>query len=268
MAAWAMECYEKGIISRDQIDGIDLRWGNVEAVKQLLIKISQREGIGRLFAGGVKRASEAIGGEAPAIGVYTMKGATPRSHDHRSRWHELFDTCVSSTSTLEISGGYSLPVKSFGWPDLEQSFSHADISIACARINGWYLLLDSLVLCRFCAVDPGLTAATVNAVTGWELDTDQILIIGKRIANRLRMFNLLNGLDISTEKPSQRYGSTPMDGPHKGKGIMDNWSLMIKNYYREMGWEVHTGKPLAETLISLGLEELVQDLDKIKKSKN
>ena len=263
LIAWAMECYEKGIITREQLDGIDLRWGNVEAVKQILTKICRREGVGNLLAEGVKRASEAIGGEAPSIGIYTMKGATPRSHDHRSRWHELFDTCVSSTSTLEISGGLSLPIKHFGGSQAGHSFSHSEVSTACARINGWFLFIDSLVLCRFCAVDPKLTAATVNTVTGWDLDNEKILAIGKRIANQLRMFNLLHGLDISTEKPSPRYGSTPVDGPHQGKGIMKNWSLMVENYYHEMGWHRKNGRPLAQTLRTLGLEDLVQDLDKI-----
>jgi len=252
---WVMECYEKGILTREQIGGLDMKWGNVEAVREMLIRISRREGFGGLLAEGVKRASEEIGGEAPNLGVYTMKGSTPRGHDHRGRWYELFETCVSSTSTLEFSGG-SVPTQVFGWPPVGISFSPWEIPASAARINGWFLFLDSLVLCRFCAVDPELTARTVNAITGWDLDPEGILRIGKRIANQLRIFNLRHGLDVSAEMPSPRYGSTPVDGPNQGKSIMAYWEFMKENYYEAMGWDKETGVPHDHTLQALGLEDL------------
>ena len=83
---WLMECYEKGILTKRDTDGIEMNWGNVESVKAILNKISNREGIGDLLAEGVKRASERIGGEAVKIAVCTRKGSTPRGHDHRGRW--------------------------------------------------------------------------------------------------------------------------------------------------------------------------------------
>jgi aldehyde:ferredoxin oxidoreductase len=62
------------------------------------------------------------------------------------------------------------------------------------------------------------------------------------------------------ERPSKRYGSIPVDGPAKGKNIMEKWPQMVENYYRLMGWEPKTGKPLPETLRQLGLEEIIKDL--------
>ncbi len=262
VVGWVMECYEKGLLTRDQLDGVDMKWGNVEAVREMLIKISRREGCGNLLAEGVKRASEEIGGDAVNLGVYTMKGAVPRGHDHRNRWYEMFDTCVSSTSTIEASGGM-VPTQIFGWPAVGNSYDPWVVSTSNAKINGWFVFLDSLVLCRFCTSDPGVTADVVNAITGWNLDPHEILRIGKRIVNQLRMFNLLHGLDIRLERPSPRYGETPVDGPSKDLSIMDHWEFMVENYYEMMGWERNTGKPLPETLKALGLGDLISDLRRI-----
>jgi len=262
--AWVMECYEKDIVTRKQLDGIDMKWGHVEAVKEMLIKISNRDGIGDLLAEGVKRAAEQIGGEAINIGVYTMKGSTPRAHDHRSRWFELLDTCVSNTSTIEASGG-SVPTERFGWPKIGNSFSPWEISTSNARINGWFVFLDSLVFCRFCGSNPELITSTLNAVTGWYLKPEDALKVGKRIINQLRMFNLLHGLNIETECPSPRYGSTPTDGPAQGKSIMTYWKWTVRNYYETMGWDKN-GIPLPQTLNNLGLEDLAEDLVKIQQN--
>ena len=257
LMGWVMECYEKGILTRKDLDGLDMTWGNVEAIKQLLIKISRREGVGVLLAEGVKRAAEEVGGDAPDIGVYTLKGATPRGHDHRARWVEMLDTCVSGTSTIEATFA-GAPTERFGWPRVGVTFSPWEVAAANARINGWFVFLDFLVICYFCAIDPGLLTAAVNVVTGWDLDPEEAITAGKRTVNLLRVFNLRHGLDIKTETPSPRYGSTPTDGPAKGYAIMDNWDWMVKSYYEAMGWDRDTGMPHRHTLQRLGLDELVE----------
>ena len=75
------------------------------------------------------------------------------------------------------------------------------------------------------------------------------------------VFNLLHGMKKEDERPSKRYGSIPIDGPARGKDVMQKWSEMLKNYYTLMGWDPETGKPLPETLRSLGLEELIRDIE-------
>jgi aldehyde:ferredoxin oxidoreductase len=257
LIGWVMECYEKGILSKKQLDGLDMTWGNVEAVKKLLFRICRKEGIGEVLAEGVKRASEQIGGEAVNLGVYTMKGATPRGHDHRARWVEILDTCVSGTSTIEATFA-GAPTERFGWPPVGISFSPWEVAVANAHINGWFVFLDSLVICYFCAIDPELVTATVNALTGWDLTPEDALTTGKRIVNLLRVFNLQHGLDIETETPSPRYGSTPTDGPAKGLSIMTHWKWMVQCYYEAMGWDKQTGKPHSHTLKRLGLNDFVE----------
>ena len=73
------------------------------------------------------------------------------------------------------------------------------------------------------------------------------------------MFNFRHGMKKDDERPSKRYGSIPVDGPAKGKNIMEKWDWMIENYYTLMGWDTKTGEPLPETLKKLGLEELIKD---------
>jgi aldehyde:ferredoxin oxidoreductase len=266
LVAWVMECYEKNLITSSQLDCLEMNWGNVESVRKLLFKIASRSGIGDLLAEGVKRAAEELGGEASKFAVFTMKGNTPRSHDHRSRWFELLDTCVSNTSTIEASGG-SIPTERFGMPKVGVSFSPKKVSTSNARINGWFIFLDSLVVCRFCAIDPYLTTSTLNAVTGWNINPEDALLIGKRIVNQLRVFNLLHGLDVSKEKPSDRYASAPPDGPHKDKSIMNYWKKMLQTYYETMGWNKTTGIPNSKTLRDLGLSNLICDLKNFNKGK-
>ncbi|HUE75677.1 MAG TPA: aldehyde ferredoxin oxidoreductase C-terminal domain-containing protein, partial [Chloroflexota bacterium] len=95
---------------------------------------------------------------------------------------------------------------------------------------------------------------------GWTVDLDEAMHIGKRIVNMMRVFSFRHGLDIATERPSPRYGSTPVDGPVEGKSIMPHWDYMVRNYYTQMGWDPETGRPQPETLRQLGLGHLIDDL--------
>jgi len=256
---WAMECYAKGLLTRQDLDGVELGWGNVEAVKTLLEKISRREGVGNLLAEGVMRASATVGGDAATLGVYVLKGATPRGHDHRAVWPELLDTCVSATGTVQAGGRLTSPAD-FGLPPLTNPFSPWEIAGVNAKVEGWFVFLDSLPICRFISINPSLTVDCLNAITGRSVSVADALLLGRRIVNQLRVFNFRHGLDPSLEAPSPRYGSTPTDGPAQGKSIGPHFQWMKSHYFDLMGWDPATGKPLPQTLKSLGLEKLIPDL--------
>lgn len=258
---WVMECYEKGIFSKDDLDGIDMTWGNVEAVKIMLNRIASREGIGELLSQGVMRASRKLGGEAADCAIYTMKGCTPRGHDHRGggRWAEFIDTCLSNTSTLESIRGPLQP-EIAGLPPVKDVFSHEEMSTVNAKLNGIAQFEDCLGICRLASPDPKLQIECLNAVTGWSLDMQGAFAIGRRAINQLRVFNFRHGMKKEDERPSKRYGSIPKDGPAAGRNIMEKWDYIVENHYRLMGWDTKTGKPLPETLEKLGLEELIKDL--------
>ncbi len=261
VVAWVMECYEKGILTRGDLDGLDMRWGNVEAVRELLLKISRREGIGDLLAEGVMRASQKIGGEAPNLGVYVLKGSTPRGHDHRARWSEFLETCVSATGSTQSLAPVCSADEFFGLPPFPNIFSPWEVAASNAKMDGWYTFIDSLVMCRFITMSPPLTMDCVNAVTGRGLTLNDAMTIGRRMINQLRLFNLRHGLDTALEVPSPRYGSTPVDGPAKGISIMAHFAWMKSFYFQVAGWDPATGKPLPHTLKALGLERLIPDLE-------
>ncbi len=260
LMGWLMECYEKGYVTKRDLDGIELKWGDAEATKEMLMRIANRKGSGNLWAEGVKRASEKIGGEAVKCGVYTMKGASPRGHDHRARWTELADTCLSNTGTIEIVGGLLHP-EQMGVKPLSNPFDPIEVSTFNARISGRRQFEDSLGICFLPAQDLQLTTDAVNAATGWDWSIWDALHAGFRIINLMRVFNFRHGLKKEIEAPSVRYGSSPVDGMAKGTFVTPQWDILRSNYYKVMGWDPATGKPLRETLEKYGLGHLYKFLD-------
>lgn len=251
-----MECFEKGILGLKDTDGLEMRWGNAAATRELLHKIAWRDGFGDVLAEGVMRASRHIGGEAPNMAIHTMKGSTPRGHDHRARWTEMMDTVMGNTGTLEsvTRSGEGLGLLP---PD---PYSAEEVSTFNAKVNGRRQFEDSLGICNFCVGGFQALVDCANAAAGWQLDIPEAMRVGRRIVNTLRAFNLRHGITAAVEYPSPRYGSTPIDGPAAGKSIMPHWDLMRRNYYKNMGWDENTGVPLPETLRDLGLGHIAEDL--------
>lgn len=259
LMGWVIECYERGILTKEDTGGLEMTWGNVEAVRAMARKIANREGIGDLLAEGVKRASEKLGRGSQDLAIYTLKGNTPRGHDHRSRWVEMVDTCVSDTSTIEVGPAW-LPQEQ-GAKANPDPHDWRDVAEQLGKHNGRMMFEDCLGICRFTSrtTMEGLGKA-VEAATGWKDFTgEEALVVGRRISNLLRVFNLRCGLTPALERPSKRYGSTPVDGPLAGKSILENWDDMRKMYYDLMGWDFETGRPLPETLRKLGLADIIPD---------
>jgi aldehyde:ferredoxin oxidoreductase len=149
-----------------------------------------------------------------------------------------------------------------GQPAPTDPFSHEEVVSVNAKFNGIRQFDDCLGTCRIASTDPKLQLECLNAVTGWQLSLEDAFTVGRRVVNQLRMFNLRHGLKRADERPSKRYGSVPIDGPAKGKDIMEKWEEMLDDYYDQMGWD-REGKPLPSTLRDLGLDELVEDLKKL-----
>jgi len=255
---WVMECYEKGALKREDLDGLEMTWGNVEATRQLLKNIAHRKGYGNTLAEGVKRAAEKLGGETVNWAIFTGKGNTPRGHDHRGRWVEMIDATISDTGTLETQ----MQVKNkklWNMPEPMDVFDPDHNAAAEANSMGSMTISDCLVQCWFnCFNDTELQIEALNAATGWNMSLEKIMKVGKRIVNMMRIYNLRAGLTPDLEKPSSRYCSQPVDGPNKDKSIVPHFEKMIDKYYQLMGWDRKTGKPLPETLKELGLEDLAK----------
>lgn len=257
---WAMECYEKGVLDLSHTEGLELSWGNVEAARELLGRISKRQGfLGELLAEGVMRAAKRLGGGPQQWAIHTMGGASPRGHDHRGRWTELLDTCVSNTSTIESSFG-GIHAGFVGMKELDDPFDHLEVARSCARFNGIRQFDDCVGICRLASMHPGLTLRAFNAVTGWGFTMEDAFKVGLRAVNVLRLFNVSHGLRLEQLRPSQRYGSVPKDGPAAGRDIMARWEEMVRLYHEEMGWDPSTGRPLPRTLERLGIRDWWEEI--------
>ncbi len=259
LVAMVIELYEKGVLTKKTTDGLDLKWGNTAAIRTLLERISRREGaFANMLAEGTKQAAETIGPEAQNCGIYTLKGHSPRGHDHRGMWREMFDTATSDIGTYE--SGYWGPSD----PDIHKikdRFSPEEVSTHVAKAKGRRQFEDTLGACSFCIRVPlRLVVEAFNAVTGWDFTVKEVQDIGFRVANLMRAFNLRHGITVDVERASPRWSSAPVDGPAKGISIAPHWDDMLDNYYQLMGWDRKTGKPLPETLRALGLDYAVDEL--------
>ena len=256
---WVMECYERGILTKEDTGGLEMSWGNVDAIRAMLRKIAHREGIGDLLAEGAKRASEKLGRGSEELAVYTMKGNSPRSHDDRGRWPELFDNIISDTGTIAV--GPPTKQEEQGAPARFDPFNWEQVSEVAGKHAGRMIFEDSIGTCRYCTrAELQLVADCVAAATGWDFTAKEALEVGRRTLHILRAFNLKRGITPALEYPSQRYGSAPTDGPVAGVSIMPHLQEMRDNFYRLMGWDPESGRPLRETLEAAGLRDVAVDL--------
>ncbi|MCL4534294.1 MAG: hypothetical protein M1370_03935 [Bacteroidetes bacterium] len=258
VAGFVMECYEKGILTKEDLGGLEATWGNGEAVLSLLHMIARREGIGDLLAEGVMRAAQKLGGNAPQMAIYTLKGTTPRGHDHRGRWSEMVDTSFSNTGTIE--SGIPTYIDEFGVDPRFNAFDPDAVVDMQTRIKGRMVFIDSLGVCHFCLRCYLRTIVeALNAATGWDMTFDEAVTMGRKVVHLLRAFNLRHGISPEMDAPSPRYGSTPVDGPASGVAIGPHWAHIRAAYYEKMGWDAE-GRPTPETLGRYGLTQAIRDL--------
>ncbi len=256
---WVMECQEKGYLTEEQLGGLTVRWGDAEAAARLLQMINRRQGFGDLLAEGVKRAAEAVGGPAATCAIYTGKGSSPRGHDHRARWEELLDTCTASTGTLET--GPTIHPTEVGLPARINPFDPDAVARNMGTFLGRRHFEDSLGVCIFTTRTLIETLCrALSAATGWEYTREEAMRFGRRTAALMRTFDLRCGIGPELERPSPRYGSTPVDGPAKGQAVERHWEHMLDVWYETVGYDRKTGRPRPETLRALGLDELVPAL--------
>ena len=139
------------------------------------------------------------------------------------------------------------------------------ISTEVAQTKGLMQFEDSVGTCRFnTRMNQKFLAEAVAAATGWDFTEEEGLTMGRRAVNLMRAYNLRAGIGKEHNRPSARYGSTPVDGPTAGVSIMPHWEEMLSNYYGRLGWDPETGIPLPETLVKLKIGYVNRDLDEIR----
>lgn len=267
--AWAMECYERGIISREDA-GLDLGFGNHASLVSLLHSIAHRQGLGDVLAEGPFRASARLGGrelvvhskglDYPAVDVRGTKGmalafaVSPRGGDHL-KGLPLFEVAPDIYARdmereLGISPQGRYWLEYCGKPELIRW--HED----------WHCVVDSLGLCKLEGIAikplfPEHFLELLRTATGWEPDRQELRRAGERIWNLERIFNIREGLGRQDDLPPQRLREEPIStGPAAGEILdMDSFRAMLDEYYRQRGWDPETGAPSAHKLSELGLRD-------------
>lgn len=264
----AFECYERGIITKKDTDGLELKWGNADAVIKLLDKMVKREGFGAVLADGPKKAAERIGGDAPKYAVH-IKGSGMNMHDWRSAWSVLLAQITAGAGPCWQGAGADAfsPEPDLGYPKLSDNPTSAEGKAEAAwKTHCKKLLEDCLGICWFAAWGvPGVMDFERRAVAttvGWgDFTVDEAFTIGHRVSTLQRLFNMKRGLTKESDfDVGQRLLDAPSAGLAAGKAFGDYMVGLVEEYYRLEGWDPATGKPLPETIKRLGLEEVAKGL--------
>jgi len=267
--AFAMELYEKGIITIDDLDGIDLKWGNAEAMIKMVHKIAYREGFGAILADGVKAAAEKIGKGSEKYAIH-VKGMELPGYDVRgAKAHGL--SYATSYTGADHNIGYafqevfSIPVpypvdrlayKGKGTLTKWNQDNRAAVC-DCGPMCGFIMDMALAATCQ------NNTASLVNAASGLSFTPEEITLCGERLNNAARIFNIREGFTRADDKLPERLMTEPLkDGGAKGSYIpQEELDSMLDEYYAERGW-TKDGAPTKEKLIALGMEDELAELAK------
>ncbi len=259
--AWAMECYEKGIFTKKDTGGLDLKFGNHEPYVKLIEKIAKREGIGDMLAEGVKRASEKTGKGSKHFAMH-VKGLECPGYDPRGLKTFALGSAVGTRGPCHNrSGAYEPDIK--GWTD-RFTVEKEKGKFAAEREN-YAATFDSLVLCKFirgCFEDYYKEASNLYTLaTGIEMTPEELEKAGERIWNLKKAFNIREGWTRKDDTLPPRFMKDPIpDGVAKGQLISKkDLNFLLDAYYKARGW-TKDGMIPKEKLIELGLDDIAEEV--------
>ncbi len=279
---WAMESYERGVLTKEDTEGIDLRFGNEEALIELIKKIAYTEGkLGNLLADGLKRATEKVGKDSWKWAMFNAKGleqsrvdtrvakayslafaVNPRGPDHlHTETFAEFGASPEAVELIEKLTGdkkWASPYYTEYRPEIVRW--HEDC----------YAVTEALGICVFTstaayAVNPANMAEMFTYATGIKMTEEEIMFAGRRIVTLEKCFNVREGADRKLDNLPWRMMHEPAPtGP--GKGLVNSpeeLNAMLDRYYELHEWDKKTSWPYKETLIKLGLEDVAKELEKL-----
>ncbi len=268
--AFAMECFENGLIGLKDTDGIELRFGNVAAMIEMVERIARRQGFGNLLAEGSLRAAQSIGGNALEYAIQ-VKGQELPMHDPRGKVSvglgyaisetgadhltSIHDTALANPASVSFQGGSKIgPLEGLAPRDLsdkkvEQYF----------LFERWSSFGKSIGLCyfgpaprSFIQVEDVLEA--IHMASGWEVTVADLLEIGERALNMARIFNLRHGFGPQDDTLPKRIFAPLENGVLQGQGISEEeFGRAMKTLYRIKGWDETMGIPIRQRIEALGL---------------
>lgn len=268
--AFAMECYENSIITKEMTGGLDLTWGNAEAVEQMVHLIGRREGIGELLGEGVKRAAKKLGRGAERYALH-VKGQELPMHDPRGKKGLSLAYALSPTGADHMEAPHDPLYAGFhpqGHPmgplgliePLDPLVLDAKKVRAFFETQKLWSAYNSVGMCDFVGAPlNGLEmeplVSYINAVTGWNMSLYELLKVGERNNTLARLFNAREGFTPEDDVLPQRLHEGIGNGPLMGQKIdPDEFFAARRVYYEMAGWDPTTGTPTPTKLAELGLD--------------
>ena len=261
--AFAIECYENGIVGRDDTDGIELTWGNHQAIVALTEKIARREGFGALLADGVRKAAQKIGKGSEQFAMH-LGGQELPMHDPRNTPGYATAYAADATPARHMQGGSAFPESGFMIPGVPfgqvEKYRYTGKADMHRFMSNLTHVVNASGICYFALMVYGVDMIRqfMEHVTGESRTVDDLLTAGERIATMRLAFNLREGISFADWKiPGRMIGDPPLTaGPLQG--ITIDAKTMVAEYFEKMGWDPRTGRPSREKLQELGLSDIIK----------
>jgi aldehyde:ferredoxin oxidoreductase len=257
LAAYAVECFERGLITREQTGGLELTWGNAEAVVALVEKIGKGEGIGALLARGFEEAVRELGPQTAEY-IMAIRGEALPAHDPRWNVGLALTYFINPTPARHCQGSTAFPVAGYEMPPVAPADAggrapHHD------AITNWTHVLDAAGLCLFgyFILSYKTLPDYLAAADGTEWTTEELDAAGWRIAVARQIFNVRAGWTLDRYGfPERVLGNPPLTGGET-KGVRVDLKTMVDEYLELRGMDRKTGLPPRTVLEELGLAELL-----------
>lgn len=278
---WAMECYQRGILTRSDTDGLELEWGDTEVILELTRKIAYREGFGNILAEGCSKASQIIGKGSEYYAMH-MKGQD-LYEVIRSAIAWGLGSCISTRGGGHVHGSplfesvitpldEAKALKVFGVRVTNDPLSFEGKAAVVHYFERFHRLCNALGICQFCTVWadinlPGFPelAELYSAATGWQTTEPDLKRITSKMLNVEKAFNLIHtNLDRKDDYPPDRDLLEPIpSGTLAGFHLTrEKWDGLLDEYYEMNDWDKKTSYPTKRCLTELGLGQIVKDLSK------
>jgi len=274
----AMECYEHGLLTQADTDGIDLRFGNGEAVIAALKKIIAREGFGNLLAEGSKRLTDKIGGDAPKYAMQ-VKGQEIAMHDPRTKYGHALGVAVSPTGADHMHSVHDTAYQTkAGVAILEPVGIHEplpwdDLSLDKVRMVRyaimWRVGMNMTGVCMFHPWTPQQTMDLIAAATGWNTSVMDLWLAGERAYDMARAFNAREGFGPEDDWLPERFFTGVAEGPVAGRGLnRERFAQAIQEWYALNGYDPRTACPTRAKLQDLGVGWVADKVEEAKGCKS
>jgi aldehyde:ferredoxin oxidoreductase len=259
--AFAIECYENGLISREDTGGIELTWGNHQAIVAMTEQLAKREGFGEILADGVKVAAEKIGKGAEQYAMH-IQGQEVPMHDPKLGAHYGTTYRIDPTPGRHTQGSEGIVPPELPIPTFDPT-SYSGRGEAHKIASNFGHIMNCVGMCLFmysCLPTANAIPEFLNAVTGWDVTIDELLKAGERISNLRQAFNIREGLNPLEFKVPDRILGKPAQKEGPLTGVTVDEDTMVKEYLASMDWDAKTAKPSKEKLQELGLDDVAKEL--------